>query len=232
MNREEYYASLREYKDNVIQHWGILGQKWGIRRYQNPDGTLTPAGRERYLNKNGEFTKSGAKKYEKDLKKDQKKNGKFYDKKEKAIESGDVKFAYKYRKMFSDDDFNRLESVINEKQKYANLVNRANQMRMNKIRAYTDIMNLSLQTANNITGLANNVMGLTNRLSDSGKNNDNYEALTVDSNGKPISRVHKFTGSDGTKMSVTTLYNKNEPKSSSEVNKSWSFATDDKKKKK
>lgn len=29
-------------------HWGILGMKWGIRRYQNPDGSLTEAGRQRY----------------------------------------------------------------------------------------------------------------------------------------------------------------------------------------
>lgn len=33
---------------NELCHHGILGQKWGIRRYQNPDGTLTAAGRERY----------------------------------------------------------------------------------------------------------------------------------------------------------------------------------------
>ena len=31
-----------------LAHHGIKGQRWGIRRYQNPDGTLTPAGRERY----------------------------------------------------------------------------------------------------------------------------------------------------------------------------------------
>lgn len=33
---------------NELQHWGIKGQKWGIRRFQNKDGSLTPAGRKRY----------------------------------------------------------------------------------------------------------------------------------------------------------------------------------------
>lgn len=31
-----------------LQHWGIKGQRWGQRRYQNKDGSLTPAGKQRY----------------------------------------------------------------------------------------------------------------------------------------------------------------------------------------
>lgn len=31
-----------------LQHHGIKGQKWGRRRYQNKDGSLTPAGEKRY----------------------------------------------------------------------------------------------------------------------------------------------------------------------------------------
>ena len=33
--------------ENELQHHGIRGQKWGVRRFQNKDGTLTPAGRRR-----------------------------------------------------------------------------------------------------------------------------------------------------------------------------------------
>lgn len=35
-------------QSNVLMHHGIKNQKWGLRRFQNPDGSLTPAGRERY----------------------------------------------------------------------------------------------------------------------------------------------------------------------------------------
>lgn len=31
-----------------LTHWGIKGQKWGVRRYQNIDGSFTQAGKERY----------------------------------------------------------------------------------------------------------------------------------------------------------------------------------------
>ena len=31
-----------------LYHWGIKGMKWGVRRFQNTDGSLTPAGRRRY----------------------------------------------------------------------------------------------------------------------------------------------------------------------------------------
>ena len=34
--------------DKTLVHWGIKGMKWGVRRYQNSDGSLTPAGKKRY----------------------------------------------------------------------------------------------------------------------------------------------------------------------------------------
>ncbi len=37
------------YYSNELMHWGIKGQKWGVRRFQNEDGTLTEEGRKRYM---------------------------------------------------------------------------------------------------------------------------------------------------------------------------------------
>jgi len=36
-------------QDNYLSHHGILGQRWGIRRFQNADGTLTDAGKKRAI---------------------------------------------------------------------------------------------------------------------------------------------------------------------------------------
>lgn len=35
-----------------LYHWGIKGMRWGVRRYQNKDGSLTKAGRKRYAEEN------------------------------------------------------------------------------------------------------------------------------------------------------------------------------------
>jgi hypothetical protein len=43
-----YQIYLRPTYPNELYHHGIKGQKWGVRRFQNPDGSLTEAGKKRY----------------------------------------------------------------------------------------------------------------------------------------------------------------------------------------
>lgn len=47
-NDWRYYAV-----DEPLQHHGIMGQKWGVRRFQNSDGSLTSAGKKRYGSREG-----------------------------------------------------------------------------------------------------------------------------------------------------------------------------------
>lgn len=46
MEYENY--NIPEMTDDELMHWGVRGMRWGVRRYQNKDGTLTNAGKKRY----------------------------------------------------------------------------------------------------------------------------------------------------------------------------------------
>ena len=46
---DNLYADIQPSYTDSLMHHGIRGQKWGVRRYQNSDGSLTPEGKARYL---------------------------------------------------------------------------------------------------------------------------------------------------------------------------------------
>lgn len=114
-----------------LQHHGIKGQKWGVRRFQNSDGSLTAAGRKRYSTDDYKNTLDKVKQADKTL-----------NTVKKAINEADAKsyekkVKYELSKM-SDKELQQAVSRLNMEERYSQVMNQRYRLeqgesRVNKI---------------------------------------------------------------------------------------------------
>lgn len=90
-------------EDDYIEHYGIIGMHWGIRRYQNSDGSYTDAGKKR-KQKMGFFEKRKAKKNLAKARKAREDNRKREAHKREVIQKGSAKDAYEIRDQLTNEE--------------------------------------------------------------------------------------------------------------------------------
>lgn len=101
-----------------LYHHGIKGQKWGVRRYQNKDGTLTTAGRKRLLKENEQDIKFAKRALQI--------ANREYEPKRKAVDEAEKKIKEYQKKLGDrDDKTGKMDALYNDYNKKINEANAA-----------------------------------------------------------------------------------------------------------
>ena len=170
-------------ESNYLTHHGIKGQKWGIRRYQNPDGSLTSAGRKRYsdsggirgavskvknaVTRRGSSSKAAAKKKQEE--KEEKEKETLEQKKDRVLKSRSAKELYENADLFTTQElqsaYNRLSLERNISSLVPKDVNKGKQFVDNAIKT-AKTLNDAIDTGSK---LYNNVAKVYNSLTEEGR---------------------------------------------------------------
>ena len=144
---------VRRLPDTELYHHGILGQKWGVRRYQNKDGTLTAAGRK----KKGLIQTVKDKKKMKKLRDAKEKKKQEKAEREEVINSGDYRQVKKIQNKLTDEEYVRALQRISYNEKLKEYENGRKSVMLQKgINALTTTATLA-KTIADVSSSANTV---------------------------------------------------------------------------
>ena len=173
--------------DYELYHSGILGMRWGIRRFQRKDGSLTPEGRLRYrddkVKGSSKTASKSAPKATVTVAKPKKKSeaeikAETEAKKKKILESRSAKELYKNANLFNDAElnaaYNRLTLEKNIKSLAPAEVSKGERFADKLIKSggkLADVVSVVNKNSAQFIALYNNVAKVYNSLSDSGETN-------------------------------------------------------------
>lgn len=128
----------------ILKHHGILGMKWGVRRYQNKDGSLTEAGKKRLAKQE----KRAAEKEEKTLQK-----------KKKIVSNMDVEKFNKNIRLFSNDEIYAFKKRYEAEKEARHIGKNNSQERIDEIKKKVDNAGTLLSSYQKAASIVNNISG-------------------------------------------------------------------------
>jgi hypothetical protein len=133
---------------SYLVHHGIKGMKWGVRRYQNADGTLTPEGERRYGRQVRRQERKAIRAY-KERAEYRRSTGENYDRVRNELEER-VKNDKKYQELSKKASDYEYERLLMEKPLYGKNIydDEADYDRLYSSKAYRDATNKSRKAAN------------------------------------------------------------------------------------
>jgi hypothetical protein len=200
----EYFDSM--YTEDYLEHHGVVGMHWGIRRFQNEDGSLTPAGKSRYKTGTGKVKKAAAhlakekvkkvtkdaikearsklklkKKEEKAEAKAEKKAEDLEARKAKAIANGDIDTILKLRGSMTTAE---LRDAANRQIAIKQLRDNQIPKGKGKLEKITDALNTGKKAIDSITGMHKSISDLKKELGFGKKKDDKAQNQNAQQNQK------------------------------------------------
>lgn len=160
--------------ENELYHHGVVGMKWGVRRYQNKDSTLTEAGKRQNAKQKEKYEKKYAK--TKELTPDEKKA--------KVLKSRSVKQLYKHADLFTSDELKsaydrlRLErDIASLSQKEVNKGKEFVDKAISTAKTTSDAIQTGTNLYNNVAKVYNSFSGSKDKLPVIGEKKESYTDL-------------------------------------------------------